>query len=105
MKEAVIVFVGVGLMILLVLGLVEVVTPAEYQDHRFSQGDCVLMRLTGEQAMVYSRSRLQASYRVRVFAGETNQTAIFGPSVRDHARPYALIHVKEFELEPCEPSA
>jgi len=53
-------------------------------DHRYTHGDCVIIKLSGERAMVTQMYRHLPQYTVRVASGE-----------------YAQLVFQEFELERC----
>lgn len=87
--------------LLLIAALALSACSEKISDHRFRSGDCAVIRITGEQAMVTRIYLYQRAYLVRVGAAEVIQSATFGPDVRDGNRQYATIKFDEFELDEC----
>lgn len=61
---------------------------AQTYPHRFSSGDCVTMKLTGEEAMVIAAYQYHDTLEIRLGSGKYLTTLM----------------VKDFELSPCDGS-
>jgi hypothetical protein len=69
--------------------------------HKFTWGECVEMRLTGEQGMVVRIYQYSVVYQVRVAKASNTNSAMFGPDNTENQR-YALVGFREFELRECQ---
>ena len=70
-------------------------------DHRYTWGDCVQMKLTGEQGMVVRIYNHSDYYQIRVAQASKTNSAVFGASNTENQR-YAIVSFREFELEDCQ---
>jgi hypothetical protein len=68
--------------------------------HKFNHGQCVEIKLTGEQGMVVYRWNHSPRYSIRVARASKTNSAIFGPDNTENQR-YALVRFREFELIDC----
>ena len=78
----------------------DAISPKPYTGHIFSPGQCVSIKISGEQGMVTVRYYYDPLYKVRVAMASHRNTAIFGPPNTENQR-YAEVVFHEFELDHC----
>lgn len=68
---------------------------------QFERGQCVVIKLTQEKAMVINRWKPSRSYFVRV-ANATKVSHAFIGADNSYTEAYAVVSFDEFELTECE---
>lgn len=68
-------------------------------DHKFKDGDCVIMKLDGRKGSVLSLRMYSDVITVR-FVGDSQYAPLLGGKVNTY--PYSVMDVFEHEVGPCK---